>query len=218
MCLSDTHGTLPQLDLDGIDLVLHAGDWSNRQKTDYGGQLYDFTYIILTWIEQVRLKVPFYWTLGNHETFVEDLPLSKVFYDGMINNGLLLDDYVIFNGLKIWGNPWTPTFCNWGFNDRDYPDFLGRRFSRIPDDTDIIISHGPIYGIHDFVDYPADHHAGSKELARRVKEIRPKLVLSGHLHDDRNYGWLKKDGTTFVGCSLADEMYQFTRQPIVVEI
>lgn len=217
LCMSDTHGRLPNLNLQNIDLVLHAGDWTYRNKLDYIGQIEDFETRFLPWINNIRKKVPFYWTLGNHETFYEYLR-DDTFKKDMKKSGLLLDEYTVVNGLKIWGNPWTPYFCGWGFNEYDTPQGLGEIYKKIPEDVNIIISHGPVYGIHDIVEYPHSKHAGSKELASRVKEIKPKLIVSGHLHDDANYGWIKREETLYIGASLANEKYEFSRNPITIEV
>lgn len=34
LAISDTHGTLPDLNLNGIDLVLHAGDFTGMYGRD----------------------------------------------------------------------------------------------------------------------------------------------------------------------------------------
>lgn len=107
---------------------------------------------------------------------------------------------------------------DWGFNRHDTEKDLGGICESIQDDTDILISNGPPFGINDYVDYPLNSHAGSKQLLKRIFEIKPKLVVTGHLHDDRNYGIVEDLGMKFVGCSLADEMCQVNRKPLTVEI
>jgi hypothetical protein len=62
---------------------------------------------------------------------------------------------VTVEGLKIYGSPFSPYFRDWAFNatplDDGGDEFMDRKFSRIPDDTDIFIIHGPPMGYGDSV-------------------------------------------------------------------
>lgn len=48
-------------------------------------------------------------------------------------------------GYKIWGSPWSPTFFNWAFN-LDIGEPLASKWELIPNDTEILITHGPPIG------------------------------------------------------------------------
>ena len=51
-------------------------------------------------------------------------------------------------GLKIYGSPYSPEFCNWAFSIN--PDDESKQmWDKIPKDTDILITHGPPYKILD---------------------------------------------------------------------
>ena len=54
-------------------------------------------------------------------------------------------------GYKIWGSPWTPWFCDWGFNARRGEESKSH-WDKIPNDTDIILTHGPPLGFGDKTD------------------------------------------------------------------
>ena len=56
----------------------------------------------------------------------------------------LQDSSVTIGGLKIWGSPWTLFFFDWAFNL--YEDQLREKWEEIPEDTDIIVTHGPPLG------------------------------------------------------------------------
>lgn len=215
ICLSDTHGELPSLDLTDIDLVLHGGDYSLAGKEDYAKQLAYFEKAFCPWVRQIANTVAIYYIDGNHETFREAFTnyTNDVIEKYNINNKT-----VTFKGKNIYGFPWTPYFYIWAFNLFDNRYQLGEKCDTIPENTDILLSHGPIYGVMDLVkEYPRIwRHCGSKELALRVDKIRPQLVVSGHLHE--NFGVLDVDGIKYVGASMADENYDFSRQPIVLEI
>lgn len=213
--LSDTHGELPSLDLTGIDLVLHGGDYSLAGKEDHMKQLAYFEKAFCPWARQISKTVGFYYIDGNHETFREALPN---YTNDVIEQYNINDKMVTFKGKNIYGFPWTPYFYGWAFNLFDNKYQLGEKCDLIPENTDILLSHGPVYGMMDLVKESRRiwRHVGSKELAIRVDKIRPKLVVSGHLHD--NFGVVDLEGIKYVGVSQADEDYCFDRQPISIEI
>jgi len=68
----------------------------------------------------------------------------------------------------------------------------------------ILMVHAPPFGINDMI--PSGLNVGSSSILKIVKEFRPILVLSGHIHED--YGVKHIDGTTFVNPGPAkDGMY-----------
>lgn len=230
VCLSDTHGLLPELDLDRIDLVLHAGDYTLHNKHDIQGQLDYFENQFCPWVRRIASQTQFYYINGNHEVFAEKLNINTDYNDVtqkhcIDNSSVFLCDY----NIKIYGNPYTPTFYNWAFNLPDMPDGLGKKFKYIPDSIDILVSHGPPHGVMDYVpgrlvldrntgevvEIPACN-AGSHELAKAITRVKPRLVVCGHLHS--NFGVVKKEGVTYVGCSLMDENYQSNRFPIIIDL
>ena len=104
---------------------------------------------------------------------------------------------------KIWGSPWSAAFCSMAFNIPRGMDSagtfrqivfryhsseidLGRfadLYARIPEDTDILISHGPPYGILDKI--MSGRHVGCDRLLLRTRQIQPRLHVWGHIHEDR---------------------------------
>ena len=55
----------------------------------------------------------------------------------------------------------------------------------IPDDADIIVVHGPPKGVLD-LSYDRNNlmeRCGDKSLMNRVMEVKPKLMLFGHIHN-----------------------------------
>lgn len=57
----------------------------------------------------------------------------------------------------------------------------------IPDETDIVITHGPAYGAGDLVTnhmYDRDHHVGSVSLKTKLLKLpNLKLHVCGHIHE-----------------------------------
>lgn len=62
----------------------------------------------------------------------------------------------------------------------------------------IVITHVPPYKIQDKV--YIGHHIGSKELREIVEKYHPRLVLSGHVHE--NPGMTIFNDTVIVNCSI----------------
>ena len=61
-------------------------------------------------------------------------------------------------------------------------------------DDMVLMVHCPAYGIRDHI--PNGMSVGSKSVLEIVKKYRPKIVFSGHIHED--FGMEDVDGTVFV--------------------
>ncbi len=85
---------------------------------------------------------------------------------------------------------------------------------RIPDDIDVLITHGPPYRILDKV--ISGERVGCVDLKQAVERIKPKLHIFGHIHE--SYGILEKEGTTYVNASLCNFNYRPINPPIVVDL
>ena len=96
----------------------------------------------------------------------------------------LHDSGVEWEGLRVWGTPWQPWFFDWAFNGR--PEQLQRQWALIPEGTDILLVHGPPHGYGDGVPERAGiRHCGCPHLLERILQIRPRLAVYGHIHEDR---------------------------------
>lgn len=233
LCLSDTHGHLPVLNLNGIDLVIHCGDYTNTKKEEYLEQLIFFEDKFCPWVRKILdCEVEFFYCNGNHETFCSNFQVSYAYND--VTEKCLLDDRSLQSrtGLSLFGFPYTNRFGDYAFNLDDTPEQMGRKSSFIPAGIDVVVSHGPVFGINDVVDqggyinkkgkfvYLGYIHAGSKQLAKRIDEINPKLLASGHLHDRMNYN-VTKGSTKYVGCcvtDIVDGQYVLNRKPVLITL
>jgi Icc-related predicted phosphoesterase len=65
----------------------------------------------------------------------------------------------------------------------------------------VMVTHTPPYGMNDRSRSGRSH--GSKGILRIAKELRPRLVLSGHMHEAR--GECEEDGIVFVNPGPARE-------------
>ena len=81
-------------------------------------------------------------------------------------------------------------------------------------DTDIVVTHGPPYGIQDLT--VTNIHSGCKPLLEKVMKVRPQLHVFGHIHEA--YGITKQDGITFQNASSANYNYKIVNKSHVFEI
>ena len=87
-------------------------------------------------------------------------------------------------------------------------------WNMIPEDSDVVVTHGPPYGIQDLT--TSNHHAGCKSLLDRMLKIKPKLHIFGHIHEA--YGTTEKDGVIFHNASAANFAYKITNKATVFEV
>ena len=166
-------------------------------------------------VEQVYLIA------GNHDRFMESrtYTIHKHLLGTKIN---YLEDslceYVDGNGKiwKIWGTPWCHIFGNWSFMRS--PEFETEKFSLIPEDVDILLTHDAAYGRNDqcFYSYAPNKHIGNIELANRLNEISPKIHLSGHLHTSQ-HDIVEYNSTRTACVSLLDENYNLNYKPLFID-
>jgi len=216
--ISDTHSKHNQVtsSLHGGDVIIHAGDISNR---GYLTEIQDF----IKWFSKIENYTHKIFIAGNHDfgcqdevLAVEELlrlnPGSEYLYDDLFLIGKDEDDYE--DMVKVWGSPWQPEFYNWAFNLSRQGAELKEVWSMIPSDVDILITHGPPHGHLDYVDY-SKQNVGCELLRDRIDLIKPKIHVFGHIHS--SYGY-KFDGTThFFNAAVLDERYNFTQKPLTVE-
>ena len=83
-------------------------------------------------------------------------------------------------------------------------------------DTDVLITHGPPFGVLDKTNILGPH-LGCEELAKAVSRIKPRLHVFGHIHG--GYGReAVKGGTAFVNAAVLNERYVLAHAPIVIEL
>ena len=205
VAISDTHCRHRSLRLPKGDVLLHAGDVSYRSSLP---EIEDF----LTWFG----KQPFTYKVfiaGNHDFFFErekEATIKKLLPGGVF---YLKDEACTIDGIKIWGSPYTPWFYRWAFNKRR-GEPMAKHWSLIPDDTDVLLTHGPAYGILDTV--LNETHAGDKDLLKKILEIKPKVHICGHIHE--SYGMVKRHNIRFFNACLLNEANELVNKPVIFDI
>jgi predicted phosphohydrolase len=205
VAISDTHCRHQQVKLPPGDVILHAGDVTYKGEKS---EVLDF----LQWFSRLPYKHKIF-IAGNHDFYFEKAKPAEI--EALIPPGVtyLFDNDVIIDGIKIWGSPVTPWFFNWAFNrKRGAP--IRKHWDKIPADTDIILTHGPAYGMHDLV--INNTHTGCVDLLKTIETIKPKVHVCGHIHE--GYGKTRRAGTTFINASLLTESYALMNRPIPFEV
>jgi len=205
--ISDIHGNSMALAKAGgmarenqCDLILLCGDISVHHI------YHDFYYLLEKTARHAKCMIIL--TLGNHDTPHPE----KYFSKSSSSVVCLVDQSIEYKGLKIYGTPWTKRCGDWNYM-LDTEDELAEKFKMIPEDTDILISHGPPFG---FGDNTREGRIGSEALTQAIQE-RPnlKLVVFGHNHG--SFGWEGRIGNTVL-CNVAchDDDYQFRPEGIKI--
>ncbi len=175
-CISDTHGLHEQIKIPkNIDMIIHAGDVGNSNVLHKSvNEIYDF----LNWYGLLNIRYKIF-IAGNHDT-----ALSEPNYINVPSNICYLEHSSIeIEGIKIFGSPYTPRFGSWSFmKDRGK---LSPYWEQIPQDTDILITHGPPKGILDlsYDKFGTLEYCGDQELLNAINKLYIKYHIFGHIHD-----------------------------------
>eukprot|EP00930_Biecheleria_cincta_P084921 TRINITY_DN74341_c0_g1_i1.p1 TRINITY_DN74341_c0_g1~~TRINITY_DN74341_c0_g1_i1.p1 ORF type:complete len:317 (+),score=38.87 TRINITY_DN74341_c0_g1_i1:26-976(+) len=229
VCISDTHShhqceghTHPPPAVPAGDILVHAGDFS------YGGkraEVESFVSFLDAQPHATKIVIA-----GNH-----DITLHAQFYDACDRSRFghaskedceelralleahctyLEDKLVESHGLKIYGSPWQPEFCDWAFN-LPRGDPIRRVWQKIPEGIDILVTHGPPLGHGDLCS--GGNRAGCADLLHEVQSrVRPRYHVFGHVHE--GYGATSDGQTTFINASTCTFQYKPTNPAVVVDV
>lgn len=220
VALSDTHtlqGRVPMPE-GQFDFLIHAGDLGNvgkvREYEKIGQWFRDLKH---QYKYQIIVPGNHDWGLMKSGGYFEEC--RKHFDDDVI---FLVDQAIELEGIKFYGCPWMPQFYDWAFMLPE--DALPPIYAKIPDDTEVLITHAPPHGILDhmtrdirFGDRHIYERCGSPALYERVKQL-PKLKhhIFGHIHFGA--GIEKIDDVTFHNVAALDENYRYKNAPQIIEI
>lgn len=203
VCISDTHSMHNRVKLPDGDVLIHAGDATGRGSTEE-------CLAFINWFQsrphRHKLFVP-----GNHDFgFEKDPFLRQLLHQPKAGIYFLQDSGVEIDNLYFYGSPWVPNLKGWAFYGDEL--LLTLKFAKIPDRTNVLITHGPPAGVMD----DCGIHVGSSEMARRLAEIKPlgnlKLHVFGHIHESHGRQGLS------INAAICTKEYNPTNMPIVVDI
>ena len=204
--ISDTHNKHNQLEgkLPGGDILIHAGDITSLGKKDEVKRF-------IKWFSRQEYKYKIF-IAGNHDMTFDNEKLlrdklahfeGRTEYDtecaegkpdwlkeilNNLPNGMyyLENSSIKLEGINIWGSPVSPSFgYGWGFNKNRGHD-INEVWNGIPIDSDIVITHSPIYGYNDRAQN-TNENVGCADLYHRLHEVKPHLHFAGHIHEGHGY-------------------------------
>ena len=202
---SDLHGQLPDpAEIPQGDVLALAGDLCPEGTAAH--QLEWLTTTFTPWVEQLPVAhVVATW--GNHDWVGMATPtpqISRVHW--------LVDAAIDLDGCRFWGSPWSLPFFKWAFMRPEKE--LAETWAQIPDDTDVVIVHGPPKGYGDRTNF--GQRVGSVTLRQRLEQIRPQLALFGHIHEAA--GEWDAAGGVWANVSLLNFRYEPVREPQVFSV
>lgn len=177
---SDTHGRFP--DIPDGDVFIHCGDFSNRGDQ---GEFTRFMNVIEDLPHEHKIVC-----CGNHEMYCMDHWVASV--DEAKDRGISLHNETEFeiDGISFKLSSYTPEFYDWAFmktREELQSYWNGQHFS-----VDVLITHGPPYGILDWV---SGDNVGCQGLRDYVDRRAPEHHMFGHIHCSK--GTMKTFDTTF---------------------
>ncbi|KAJ3045802.1 metallophosphoesterase domain-containing protein 1 [Rhizophlyctis rosea] len=244
VCISDTHSQHDKLTLPPGDVLLHSGDFSyhgeEQEVEKFVAWLKGLPYrwkIIIAGNHECIFHLDYFkkhqwlWSrAGNILTPEDALAYARKVRHILADTSLQESHGIVYledsgfeisegGGIKVWGSPWQPEFCDWAFNLPTNSQALANQWSLIPPTTDILLTHGPPLSILD--KSIRGDSCGCAQLSKRLlttpplDATGPKVHLFGHIHEA--YGVVQKKGITFInGCSV-NSKYKCVNRPVVFD-
>lgn len=205
--ISDTHNLHNRITIPNGDLLIHAGDATMKGSfTEWAA--------FVNWFNLLPHTFKIF-VAGNHDYILQEDPVlatslfqSNVYY--------LQDSIININGILIYGSPWQPEFGHMAFN-LPRGKKLKDKWNTIPKEIDIVVTHGPVYGILDMT--AKGDHVGCDELRRAMRRVHPRYHISGHIHE--GYGIVDRvinsKPITYINASICDLKYNPVNNPIIID-
>ncbi|KAG8824530.1 hypothetical protein FRC19_001598 [Serendipita sp. 401] len=196
ICMSDTHCNT--FEVPEGDVLLHSGDLTHSGRFKHlehtAAWLKELPHphkIVIAGNHDLTLEKEFYLREGHrwHRKQLEDPDAVRKLMETDEGDGSF--QYLEYESTtfemndktwKVYGSPGSPWFGGWAFNYKrgQAAEVVA---SLIPDDIDILLTHGPPHRILDTT--TSRVHAGCEALSPRVAQIRPKIHVFGHIHEAR---------------------------------
>jgi len=200
VAVADTHLFHRELVVPHGDVLVHAGDLCRA------GNPKELA-VALDWIAELPHATKIL-VAGNHDwSFVRERAAAHDLLPAGVT--YLEDEETLVGTLRFWGSPWQPEFNDWAFN-LPRGRALADKWALIPEGVDVLVTHGPPHGIGDNTEVGGRN--GCTDLLERVHEVRPRVHLFGHIHEDGG-AWLHGD-TLF--CNVTT--WECERAPTVIDI
>lgn len=168
--ISDTHGAHAHLSVPPCDVLVCAGDFTQR------GSEAEVRSFVRWFAEQPGEKVLIG---GNHDHWAESAPADMAALASGHKITWLVGEGAVVAGLRVWGSPMTPAWRSMAFNLQRGPA-LAQHWARIPQDLDLLVTHGPPFRIGDRAVLGS---VGCADLRAAVLARPPRLHVFGHIHE-----------------------------------
>lgn len=207
--ISDMHSYQNKVQVPQCDLLIVAGDITDRGEYS---QITDFNNWCAALQHSGRVGEVIC-IAGNHDlTAQRDPETWKVLLPDVT---YIEDEEIERFGYRIYGSPWTPAFFkqHWVFNAERGKE-IKAKWDKIPEGLDILITHGPAYGVLDST--PRGERVGCLDLRDTILAKKPRVHICGHIHFGHGYAVL---GTTLMmNASICTEAYKPTNPPLVIDL
>ena len=224
VCISDTHGMHGKIArVPEGHVLIHAGDFSSTGEAHQVASLEKWMSclphehkIVIAGNHDVTFHSDYYerkWKLYHRHRQQDHAAVRKILTESA-NVTYLEDSETTVFGLRVYGSPWQPEFCDWAFN-LQRGESCAAKWQQIPDGIDVLVTHGPPAG-HGDLCRESRYHAGCEQLLHRVQQLRPRYHVFGHIHE--GYGVTSDGSTTYVNASTCNLDYKPVNPPIVFDV
>ena len=228
-CASDIHGRWREINYPPADILIFAGDIFHNYNDDHPNANEQFNEA--KQLNEFVRTLPYHTVViipGNHCWVYEKRSFEEM-QNALFNMVLLNSTKALIHGLKFYGEPGTPWFGQWAYSfprrDLGVGEYAEQVWNKIPEETEILVTHGPAYGIRDRVmdsmSRGRDPHVGCPKLRSRLNYLpNLKLHCVGHIHFQ--YGQervqLPNASPLVVNASVCNEGYDPVNPIQVVEV
>ncbi|KAI4712894.1 hypothetical protein J4E89_001872 [Alternaria sp. Ai002NY15] len=213
LILSDTHGAELPENLPPCDVFLHCGDLTEDGTPESIskalrtlGKVEAKLKLVIAGNHEISLDKSYWLSQGGTETDAEraEALVSSDASSEASRNGITFlkegtHTFKLACGatFKVYASPYTPLYGASAFQypsneDRFNPSGtppwaknVGTETSTIPNDVDIVMTHGPPKYILDTTS--DDQSAGCEHLRRAIARVQPRLHCFGHIHTPRRW-------------------------------
>lgn len=200
--IGDTHLDHEALGVLSGDVLIHCGDVANCGSRDEEGLRH-----VDRWFARQNFR-NILCIGGNHDFILEAVSAREA--APFKHAQFLVDEAVVIGGVKFYGTPWIPDLAGMAFFQGQ--DDIVKKWASIPDDTDVLITHTPSYGILDR--NTAGQNCGCHALSERLSQLQLRLHCFGHIH--ASSGMLLRGDTHFVNASMVDRSSRIVHAPYEV--
>jgi len=228
VCISDLHGRFDYFDIPKTgtskSVLLVAGDISDKTKLATNLETIEQIKMFDKWLGEMNFEHKIV-IAGNWDECLLKCTNNLNERKQLFSNCTYLENEVLelFEGrLKLFASPLSHVKArsdNRAFQHVEDSDSFEEVCSKIPNDTDLLLIHGP--------PYIAKHKhmkvvRGSHHLKKHLMRVKPVVTVCGHLHMKHGVFHIpseyKEEHLTVFNASMVGVLYAPTRCPIVFDL